>query len=105
MTTTMSRSRRSLTASVCPALCATGLMAAARPAPAAGSAGSAPGTQATVPIYLNTNYSPAERAADLVSRMTLAEKIAQLHTNSAPAIPPLGGQQYTHSSEGQHRIN
>ncbi len=105
MTTTMSRSRRILTASVCAVLCATGLMAAARPAPAAGSAGSAPGTQATVPIYLNTNYSPAERAADLVSRMTLAEKIAQLHTNSAPAIPRLGVQQYTYWSEGQHGIN
>lgn len=26
------------------------------------------------PIYLNRSYSPAEHAADLVSRMTLAEK-------------------------------
>ena len=26
------------------------------------------------PIYLDTSYTPAERAADLVSRMTLAEK-------------------------------
>src|SRR5258708_8607642 len=105
MTTTMSRSRRILTASVCAVLCATGLMAAARPAPAAGSAGSAPGTQATVPIYLNTNYSPAERAADLVSRMTLAEKIGQLHTTSAPAIPRLGVQQYPYWREGPHGVN
>ncbi|HWG62717.1 MAG TPA: glycoside hydrolase family 3 C-terminal domain-containing protein [Streptosporangiaceae bacterium] len=37
--------------------------------------------------------------------MTLAEKIAQLHTNSAPAIPRLGVQQYTYWSEGQHGIN
>src|SRR5258708_40131744 len=101
MTTTMSRSRRILTASVCAVLCANGLMAAARAAPAAGSAGSARGTQATVPIYLNTNYSPAERAAVLVSRMTLAEKIGQLHTNSAPASPRLGVQQSTYWSEGQ----
>ena len=57
------------------------------------------------PIYLDTHYPFAERAADLVSRMTLAEKVAQLHTNSAPAIPRLGVQQYTYWSEGQHGIN
>jgi beta-glucosidase len=58
-----------------------------------------------VPIYRNTSYSFAERAADLVSRMTLAEKVAQLRTNSAPAIPRLGVQQYTYWSEGQHGLN
>src|SRR5579885_1930294 len=58
-----------------------------------------------VPIYLNTHYSFAERAADLVSRMTLGEKVLQLHTNSAPAIPRLGVQQYTYWREGQHGIN
>jgi beta-glucosidase-like glycosyl hydrolase len=58
-----------------------------------------------VPIYRNTHYSFAERAADLVSRMTLAEKVAQLHTNNAPAIPRLGVQQYTYWSEGQHGVN
>src|SRR5450756_1901695 len=60
---------------------------------------------ASLPIYRDTHYSFAERAADLVSRMTLAEKVAQLHTNSAPAIPRLGLQQYTYWSEGQHGIN
>ncbi|MCW2870947.1 glycoside hydrolase family 3 C-terminal domain-containing protein, partial [Actinacidiphila oryziradicis] len=59
----------------------------------------------TQPIYLNTHYSFAQRAADLVSRMTLAEKVAQLKTNNAPAIPRLGLQQYTYWSEGQHGIN
>jgi beta-glucosidase-like glycosyl hydrolase len=59
----------------------------------------------TQPIYLNTHYSFAQRAADLVSRMTLAEKTAQLQTNNAPAIPRLGVQQYTYWSEGQHGIN
>jgi beta-glucosidase-like glycosyl hydrolase len=59
----------------------------------------------TVPIYLNTRYSFAERAADLVSRMTLSEKVQQLHTNNAPAIPRLGVQQYTYWSEGQHGLN
>ncbi|HEY3872474.1 MAG TPA: glycoside hydrolase family 3 C-terminal domain-containing protein [Actinocrinis sp.] len=68
-----------------------------------------PGTQSgassALPIYLNTHYSFAERAADLVSRMTLTEKVAQLQTNNAPAIPRLGVQQYTYWSEGQHGIN
>src|ERR1051326_1569003 len=59
----------------------------------------------TLPVYLNTGYSFAERAADLVSRMTLSEKVQQLHTNSAPAIPRLGVQQYTYWSEGQHGLN
>ena len=31
-----------------------------------------------LPIYKNPEYSPAERAEDLLSRMTLREKIAQL---------------------------
>jgi beta-glucosidase len=60
---------------------------------------------ATGPIYLDTRYSFAERAADLVSRLTLAEKVGQLRTTSAPAIPRLGVQQYTYSNEGQHGIN
>ncbi|MBV9446460.1 MAG: glycoside hydrolase family 3 C-terminal domain-containing protein [Streptosporangiaceae bacterium] len=57
------------------------------------------------PLYRDTSYSFAERAADLVSCMTLAEKVAQLHTNSAPAIPRLGLQEYTYWNEGQHGIN
>jgi beta-glucosidase-like glycosyl hydrolase len=72
-------------------------------APAAAVA--APPDRTPVPLYLDTHYSFAERAADLVSRMTLAEKVAQLHTNSAPAIPRLGVQQYTYWSEGQHGVN
>jgi beta-glucosidase-like glycosyl hydrolase len=51
------------------------------------------------------HYSFAERAADLVSCMTLAEKVTQLRGDSAPAIPRLGVQQYTYSNEGQHGIN
>src|SRR5262249_17824863 len=65
----------------------------------------APTSSSPAPIYLDTSYPFAERAADLVSRMTLAEKVAQLRTNSAPAIPRLGVQQYTYWSEGQHGIN
>ncbi|WP_328471588.1 glycoside hydrolase family 3 C-terminal domain-containing protein [Streptomyces sp. NBC_00448] len=62
-------------------------------------------SSAQLPIYLNTTYTFQERAADLVSRMTLDEKAAQLKTNSAPAIPRLGVQQYTYWSEGQHGVN
>ena len=68
-------------------------------------AGAAPASAPTRPVYLDTRYSFAERAADLVSRMTLAEKVAQLHTSSAPAISRLGVQQYTYWSEGQHGVN
>ena len=57
------------------------------------------------PVYLDTHYTYAERAADLVSRMTLSEKVLQLHTNNAPAIPRLGVEDYVYWSEGQHGIN
>ncbi|HEY4005536.1 MAG TPA: beta-glucosidase, partial [Pseudonocardia sp.] len=76
-----------------------------QPSQAGAGAEHSAAAQPALPIYLNTHYSFAERAADLVSRMTLAEKVAQLHTNSAPAIPRLGVQQYTYWSEGQHGIN
>ena len=87
-------------------LAALSLLVAAVPAavsPVAASA-NAP-TRDDQPIYLDTHYSFAERAADLVSRMTLSEKVQQLRTNSAPAIPRLGVQQYTYWSEGQHGLN
>jgi beta-glucosidase len=90
--------RRSLLAALCSLACAIGLAGVSAPAPAARAAD-------TKPIYLDTHYSFEERAADLVSRMTLDEKVAQLRTNSAPAIPRLGVQQYTYWSEGQHGIN
>ena len=70
-----------------------------------GPTASAAPAAAPTPIYLDTHYTFAERAADLVSRMTLPEKVGQLHTNSAPAIPRLGVQQYTYWSEGQHGLN
>jgi beta-glucosidase-like glycosyl hydrolase len=58
-----------------------------------------------LPVYLDTHYGFQARAADLVSRMTLPEKVAQLSTNSAPAISRLGVQQYTYWNEGQHGVN
>ena len=49
----------------------------------------APAFAAEEPAYLDLNESFEARAADLVSRMTLEEKVAQLQ-NDAPAIPRLG---------------
>jgi beta-glucosidase len=40
-----------------------------------------------------------------VSLMTLPERVSQLMTNNAPAIPRLGLQQYTYWSEGLHGVN
>lgn len=45
------------------------------------------------PIYLDTSCSFEERAADLVSRMTLEEEQSQLG-NTMPAIPRLGVNAY-----------
>src|SRR5450756_3017223 len=87
------------------ALCVLALAATPALANSQPSSASLAKPQASLPIYRDTHYSFAERAADLVSRMTLAEKVAQLHTNSAPAIPRLGLQQYTYWSEGQHGVN
>ena len=90
-------------------LAATSLLVAAMTAlaftPSVSAATPARPTATVLPIYRDTHYSFAERAADLVSRMTLDEKVLQLHTNSAPAIPRLGVQQYTYWSEGQHGLN
>ena len=40
------------------------------------------------PLYLNTSLSPEKRAADLVHRMTVEEKVSQL-VNQSRAIPRL----------------
>lgn len=58
--------------------------------------------QTTLP-YQNTALAPEQRAADLVSRMTLEEKAAQ-SINTAPAIPRLGVPAYDYWSEGLHGI-
>ena len=53
--------------------------------------------------YQNASISSEERAADLVSRMTLQEKVSQM-MNTAPAIARLGVPQYDWWSEGLHGI-
>ncbi len=58
---------------------------------------------AVQPIYLNTAYSFEERAADLVSRLTLEEKQSLLGNNMA-AIPRLGVKNYNIWSEALHGV-
>jgi beta-glucosidase-like glycosyl hydrolase len=102
------RARRTLTSITVAVTMSVASATAVQASPATPTAPASPPAcpgSSTQPLYLNTHYSFAERAADLVSCMTLAEKVQQLHTNSAPAIPRLGVQQYTYWSEGQHGIN
>ena len=58
--------------------------------------------QSTLP-YQNPALTPEQRAADLVSRMTLEEKVSQT-MNSSAAIPRLGVPAYDWWSEGLHGI-
>jgi beta-glucosidase len=55
------------------------------------------------PVYQDLGRSFEERAADLVSRMTLEEKVAQLQ-NDAPAIPRLGVPAYEWWNEALHGV-
>jgi len=58
-----------------------------------------------VPIYLNPAYPPAERAADLVSRMTTAEKAEEMDSTGAPAIPSLGVAAWGWWNESNHGVS
>jgi beta-glucosidase len=58
---------------------------------------------AATPAYLDTHHSFEKRAADLVSRMTLDEKISQLQ-NNAPAIPRLDVPAYEWWNEALHGV-
>ena len=59
--------------------------------------------QNDLPPYKNTKISFDERAEDLVSRMTLEEKILQMQ-NNAPAIPRLGISAYEWWNEALHGV-
>jgi beta-glucosidase len=59
--------------------------------------------RAAEPIYQDLNRTFEARAADLVSRMTLEEKVAQLQ-NDAPAIPRLGVPAYEWWNEALHGV-
>jgi beta-glucosidase len=58
---------------------------------------------AATPAYLDTNLTPEQRAADLVQRMTLAEKATQMQNNSA-AVPRLNIPAYQWWSEALHGV-
>ena len=59
--------------------------------------------QAPQPAYLNPNLPAEQRAADLVSRMTLQEKASQM-VNHARAIPRLHVPAYDWWSEALHGV-
>jgi beta-glucosidase len=61
------------------------------------------GQQTGDPPYLDPNLSPDLRAADLVSRMTLEEKVLQMQS-TAPAIPRLGVPAYNWWNEALHGV-
>src|SRR5690242_9389747 len=56
-----------------------------------------------VPPYQNPDLPAADRAADLVSRLTLTEKAQQMQ-NAAPAIPRLGVARYDWWNEALHGV-
>ena len=53
--------------------------------------------------YKNANLPAAERAADLVSRLSLEQKVA-LMQNGSPAIPELGIKAYDWWNEALHGV-
>ena len=69
-----------------------------------GSGVSIPAIAAEKEPYLNDSLTAEERALDLVSRMTPAEKYAQLNAQTAPAIKRLGVREYDWWSEGLHGV-
>ena len=74
-----------------------GLLVLALAAQAAGSRGAA------TPPYLDTSLTADQRAADLVGRMTLAEKASEMQNNSA-AVPRLNVPAYQWWSEALHGV-
>jgi len=61
------------------------------------------GQQTSNAPYLNPELAPEQRAADLVSRMTLEEKVLQMQS-TAPAIPRLGVAAYDWWNEALHGV-
>src|SRR5581483_9997310 len=61
------------------------------------------GSAAAQSTYQNPGATPQARAADLVSHMTLDEKVGQM-MNSAPAIPRLGVPAYDWWNEALHGV-
>jgi beta-glucosidase len=59
--------------------------------------------QTTPPLYKNPSLPIEKRVDDLVSRMTLAEKVSQM-MNAAPAIERLGIPEFEWWNEGLHGV-
>ena len=78
-------------------LIGTGLLFLASAVQAGGARGAA------IPPYLDTRLTPEQRAADLVGRMTLAEKASEMQNNSA-AVPRLSVPAYQWWSEALHGV-
>jgi beta-glucosidase len=53
--------------------------------------------------YLDPDLPPVQRVDDLISRMTLAEKVSQMQ-NKAPSIPRLHIEEYDWWNEGLHGV-
>ena len=66
-----------------------------------GNAQTKPGNPS--PAYLDTSLPVEKRVDDLISRMTLEEKVRQMQ-NTAPAIPRLGVPSYDWWSEALHGV-
>ena len=58
---------------------------------------------ASAQIFRDPSVPIEKRVSDLVGRMTLAEKAAQMQDN-APAIPRLGVPSYTYWNEALHGV-
>ncbi len=93
------RKRRAGLTALAGGLCALAVAGASDVQRATGAAAAAP-----APIYKDPSYSFQERAADLVSRMTLAEKASQTDSNLSPAIPRLGVPSYGWWNEALHGV-
>ncbi len=59
--------------------------------------------QPVVPIYLDPTHPLAERVQDLISRLTLSEKVTQM-SHPAQAIPRLGIPAYNYWNEALHGV-
>jgi beta-glucosidase len=90
----MKRTLRQLVISLClPSLLLSGAPARAQ----------TPSAEAATPDYLNPRLPISRRVEDLVSRMTLEEKVAQM-MNRAPAIERLGVPAYDWWNEALHGV-
>jgi len=56
-----------------------------------------------LPIYLDPDFTPEKRAGDLIARMTIAEKVAEL-MDDAPGVERLGIQPYNWWNEALHGV-